>query len=424
MTPPPPDAGTASLPAPAPAAPVAVRGRVRAALPLLGPAFVAAVAYVDPGNVATNVQGGARYGYTLLWVVLAANLMAMLVQYLSAKVGIATGRNLAELCREHLPRWASLGLWVQAELMAMATDLAEFVGAAVALDLLFGVPPLTAGLITGTVSLGILALRPGGYRRFEVAIVGLLAVVLLGFLYAGLRSGADPAGVARGLVPSLHGPDSLLLAAGIVGATVMPHAIYLHSALSQERLRALGEHQRRRLLDLQRVDVTLAMGVAALLNLGMLVVAAAVLGGGGGDTLQSAHATFGRVLGGGAAVAFGVALLASGLAASSVGTLAGQVVMQGFLRRAVPVALRRAVTMAPALLVLGLGLDPTRCLVISQVVLSFGIPFALIPLVVLSSRRAVMGGFANRRLTTVAAGLIAAVIVGLNVVLLGQAAGT
>jgi manganese transport protein len=422
VTPPPPDAGTASLPAPA--APVAVRGRVRAALPLLGPAFVAAVAYVDPGNVATNVQGGARYGYTLLWVVLAANLMAMLVQYLSAKVGIATGRNLAELCREHLPRWASLGLWVQAELMAMATDLAEFVGAAVALDLLFGVPPLTAGLITGAVSLGILALRPGGYRRFEVAIVGLLAVVLLGFLYAGLRSGADPAGVARGLVPSLHGPDSLLLAAGIVGATVMPHAIYLHSALSQERLRALGEHQRRRLLDLQRVDVTLAMGVAALLNLGMLVVAAAVLGGGGGDTLQSAHATFGRVLGGGAAVAFGVALLASGLAASSVGTLAGQVVMQGFLRRAVPVALRRAVTMAPALLVLGLGLDPTRCLVISQVVLSFGIPFALIPLVVLSSRRAVMGGFANRRLTTVAAGLIAAVIVGLNVVLLGQAAGT
>jgi manganese transport protein len=422
VTPPPPDAGTASLPAPA--APVAVRGRVRAALPLLGPAFVAAVAYVDPGNVATNVQGGARYGYTLLWVVLAANLMAMLVQYLSAKVGIATGRNLAELCREHLPRWASLGLWVQAELMAMATDLAEFVGAAVALDLLFGVPPLTAGLITGTVSLGILALRPGGYRRFEVAIVGLLAVVLLGFLYAGLRSGADPAGVARGLVPSLHGPDSLLLAAGIVGATVMPHAIYLHSALSQERLRALGEHQRRRLLDLQRVDVTLAMGVAALLNLGMLVVAAAVLGGGGGDTLQSAHATFGRVLGGGAAVAFGVALLASGLAASSVGTLAGQVVMQGFLRRAVPVALRRAVTMAPALLVLGLGLDPTRCLVISQVVLSFGIPFALVPLVVLSSRRAVMGGFANRRLTTVAAGLIAAVIVGLNVVLLGQAAGT
>ncbi|HEY2702169.1 MAG TPA: Nramp family divalent metal transporter [Candidatus Dormibacteraeota bacterium] len=402
---------------------MAVRGRVRAALPLLGPAFVAAVAYVDPGNVATNVQGGARYGYMLLWVVLAANLMAMLVQYLSAKVGIATGRNLAELCREHLPRWASLGLWLQAEVMAMATDLAEFVGAAVALDLLFGVPPLTAGLITGLVSLGILALRPGGYRRFEVTIVGLLAVVLLGFLYAGLHSGADPAGAARGLVPSLHGPDSLLLAAGIVGATVMPHAIYLHSALSQERLRALGESQRRRLLDLQRVDVSLAMGVAALLNLGMLVVAAAVLGGGGGDTLQSAHATFGRVLGGGAAVAFALALLASGLAASSVGTLAGQVVMQGFLRRTVPVALRRAVTMAPALVVLGLGLDPTRSLVISQVVLSFGIPFALIPLVVLSGRRAVMGSFANRRITSVASGLIATLIVGLNVILLGQAVG-
>jgi manganese transport protein len=403
---------------------VAGDGRLRRSLPLLGPAFVAAVAYVDPGNVATNVQGGARYGYLLLWVVLAANLMAMLVQYLSAKTGIATGRNLAELCRDHLPRWASLGLWMQAELMAMATDLAEFVGAAVALDLLFGIPPFTAGLITGAVSLGILALRPRGYRLFEVTIIGLLTVVLLGFLYAGLRSGADPAGVARGLVPSLRGPDSLLLAAGIVGATVMPHAIYLHSALSQERLRLVGEKGRRRLLDVQRADVIVAMGVAALLNLGMLVVAAAVLGGGrGGDTLEAAHATFGSALGSGAAVAFGLALLASGLAASSVGTLAGQVVMQGFLRRSLPLALRRAVTMAPALVVLGVGLDPTRSLIVSQVALSFGIPFALIPLVVLSSRRSVMGAFANRRATTVAAALIAAVIVGLNVVLLGQTAG-
>jgi manganese transport protein len=313
---------------------------------------------------------------------------------------------------------------MQAELMAMATDLAEFVGAAVALDLLFGIPPFTAGLITGVVSLGILALRPRGYRLFEVTIIGLLTVILLGFLYAGLRSGADPAGVARGLVPSLRGPDSLLLAAGIVGATVMPHAIYLHSALSQERLRLVGERQRRRLLDVQRVDVTVAMGMAALLNLGMLVVAAAVLGGGrGGDTLEAAHTTFGSALGSGAAVAFGLALLASGLAASSVGTLAGQVVMQGFLRRSLPLALRRAVTMAPALLVLGLGLDPTRSLIVSQVVLSFGIPFALIPLVVLSSRRAVMGAFANRRVTTLAAALIAAVIVSLNVVLLAQTAG-
>ncbi|HEX3605749.1 MAG TPA: Nramp family divalent metal transporter [Candidatus Dormibacteraeota bacterium] len=422
MTPPPPEAGTASLPAGA--APAAPRRRLRATLPLLGPAFVAAVAYVDPGNVATNVQGGARYGYLLLWVVLAANLMAMLVQYLSSKAGIATGHTLAELCRDNLPRWASLALWAQAELMAMATDLAEFVGAAVALDLLFGVPPLTAGLITGAVSLGILALRPRGYRRFEVTIVGLLAVVLLGFLYAGLRSGADPGGVLRGLVPSLHGPDSLLLATGIVGATVMPHAIHLHSALSQERLASLGgATERRRLLGAQRLDVTLGMGVAALLNLGMLVVAAAVLGGGGGDTLEAAHATFGRVLGGGAAVAFALALLASGLAASSVGTLAGQVVMQGFLRRTLPLALRRAVTMAPALLVLGLGVDPTRSLVISQVVLSFGIPFALVPLVVLTGRRSVMGDLVNRRTTTVAAGLVAGVIVGLNVVLLATTAG-
>ena len=397
---------------------------MRATLPLLGPAFVAAVAYVDPGNVATNVQGGARFGYLLLWVVLAANLMAMLVQYLSAKTGIATGRNLAELCRDHLPRWAAIGLWLQAELMAMATDLAEFVGAAVALDLLFGVPPLTAGLITGAVSLGILALRPGGYRRFEVTIVGLLTVVLLGFLYAGLRSGADPGGVARGLVPAFQGGDSLLLAAGIVGATVMPHAIYLHSALSQERLAVVGEAERRRLIGVQRVDVTVAMGVAAVLNMGMLVVAAAVLGGGRrGDTLEAAHTAFGSVLGGGAAVAFGLALLASGLAASSVGTFAGQVVMQGFLRRTLPLALRRAVTMAPALVVLGLGLDPTRSLVVSQVVLSFGIPFALIPLVALSARRAVMGPFANRRATTLAAAAIAAVIVTLNLVLLAQTLG-
>ena len=423
MTPPPPPPGAASATistsAPAPRA-----GGVRATLPLLGPAFVAAVAYVDPGNVATNVQGGARFGYLLLWVVLAANLMAMLVQYLSAKTGIATGRNLAELCRDHLPRWAAIGLWLQAELMAMATDLAEFVGAAVALDLLFGVPPLSAGLITGAVSLGILALRPRGYRLFEVTIVGLLTVVLLGFLYAGLRSGADPAGVARGLVPAFRGGDALLLAAGIVGATVMPHAIYLHSALSQERLAVVGEAERRRLIGVQRVDVTVAMGVAAVLNMGMLVVAAAVLGGGAhGDTLEAAHTAFRSVLGSGAAVAFGLALLASGLAASSVGTFAGQVVMQGFLRRSLPLALRRAVTMAPALVVLGLGLDPTRSLVVSQVVLSFGIPFALVPLVALSARRAVMGPFANRRTTTLAAAAIAAVIVTLNVVLLAQTLG-
>jgi manganese transport protein len=404
--------------------PAATAGGLRATLPLLGPAFVAAVAYVDPGNVATDVQGGARLGYLLLWVVLAANLMAMLVQYLSAKTGIATGRNLAELCRDHLPRRVTIGLWLQAELMAMATDLAEFVGAAVALDLLFGVPPLTAGLITGAVSLGILALRPGSYRRFEATIIGLLAVVLLGFLYAGLRSGADPGGVARGLVPTLRGGDGLLLAAGIVGATVMPHAIYLHSALSRERLAVLGERERRRLLDVQRLDVTVAMGAAAILNMGMLVVAAAVLGGGrGGDTLEAAHRSFGEVLGGGAAVAFGLALLASGIAASSVGTFAGQVVMQGFLRRSLPLALRRGVTMAPALVVLGLGLDPTRSLVASQVVLSFGIPFALVPLVVLSSRRAVMGAFVNRRATTLAAAGIAGVIVTLNAVLLGQTLG-
>jgi manganese transport protein len=315
-----------------------------------------------------------------------------------------------------------VGLWLQAEVMAMATDLAEFVGAAVALNLLFGLPPLTAGLLTGAASTAVLALRPGGYRRFELAVVTLLAVVLLGFLYDGLRSGADPTGVARGLVPSLRGSDSLLLAAGIVGATVMPHVVYLHSALTQARAEGCGEEGRRRLLRAQRFDVGLGMGAAGLLNLGMLVVAAAALGG-GDATIEGAHATFARTLGAGAALAFAVALLASGLAASSVGTLAGQVVMQGFIRRTVPVAVRRAVTMAPALLVLGLGLDPTRSLVVSQVVLSFGIPFALVPLVALSGSRRVMGGFVNRRVTTVAAAAVAAVIAALNLVLLAQTAG-
>ena len=399
------------------------RGRLRGAIAVLGPAFVACIAYVDPGNFATNIAGGATYGYLLLWVLLAANLVAMLVQNLSAKIGLATGRNLPELCREHFPRPVTWGLWVQAELVAMATDLAEFVGAAIALNLLFGVPLFAAGLITAVVSFGVLGLQARGYRRFEVVIGGFLAVILLGFLYDTLRIGFDLGDAAAGFVPRFDGPDSVLLAAGILGATVMPHVIYLHSALTQDRIRPRDDAERRVLLRFQRIDITIAMGLAGLVNMSMLVIAASLFFDSplhGLDTIEGAHAGFEELVGSQAAVAFACALLASGFASSSVGTYAGQVVMQGFIARSVPLALRRLVTMAPALVVLALGLDPTRSLVISQVVLSFGIPFALVPLVLLTRRADVMGPLVNRRATTALAALIAAAIIALNAFLLVQ----
>lgn len=402
---------------------VARRRRLRGAIPYLGPAFVAAIAYVDPGNFATNISGGAAFGYTLLWVILAANLMAMLIQNLSAKIGIATGRNLPELCRDHFPRPVSWGLWVQAELIAMATDLAEFVGAAIALNLLFGVPLLPAGLITAVVSFGILGLQSRGYRRFELVIAGMLGVILLGFLYDTLRIGADVAEVAGGFIPTFAGTESILLATGILGATVMPHVIYLHSALTQNRIPAHSDEDRKRLLGFQRLDVTIAMGIAGLVNMSMLVIAASLFFESGEtqvDSIEGAHAGFAELVGPGAALAFALALLASGFASSSVGTLAGQVVMQGFIDRRIPLFLRRLVTMAPALVVLALGLNPTRALVISQVVLSFGIPFALVPLVMLTRRRDIMGALTNRKVTTVTASIVALLIIALNGFLLVQ----
>jgi manganese transport protein len=428
MTPaPPPAPPTATDPDVAPPAAAAVaetdlqriraRGRVRGALALLGPAFVACVAYVDPGNFATNIAGGAQYGYLLLWVLLSANLMAMLIQNLSAKIGIATGRNLPELCREHFPRPVTWGLWAQAELIAMATDLAEFVGAAIALNLLFGVPLFHAGLITAVVAFGILALQSRGYRRFELVITGMLGVILLGFLYDTLRIGFDAGEAARGFIPGFEGTDSILLATGILGATVMPHVIYLHSALTQNRIAARDDDERRALLRFQRFDVTLAMGIAGLVNMSMLIIAASLFHANGLtdlDSIEEAHKQFGLLVGSGAALAFALALLASGLASSSVGTYAGQVVMQGFIARSIPLALRRLVTMTPALIVLAVGLNPSRSLVISQVVLSFGIPFALVPLVVLTRRRDVMGALVNRPLTTVMASIVAAAIIALN----------
>jgi manganese transport protein len=429
MTPPQPTATASSPAAPAGAgAPGSVptgselerlrsRGRLRAILSILGPAFVACVAYVDPGNFATNIAGGAKFGYLLLWVLLAANLMAMLIQNLSAKIGIATGHNLPELCRLHFRRPVSVGLWIQAELIAMATDLAEFVGAAIALNLLFGVPMFVAGLMTAVVAFGILALQGRGYRRFELVIAGLLAVIILGFLYDTLRIGFDAGDAARGFVPGFQGTESVLLATGILGATVMPHVIYLHSALTQHRIAVRDDAERRELLRFQRLDVTIAMGLAGLVNISMLVIAAALFhsrGLTGVDSINAAHSQFGKLVGDGSAIAFALALLASGLASSSVGTFAGQVVMQGFIARTIPILLRRAITMAPALIVLALGLDPSRSLVISQVVLSFGIPFALVPLVLLTRRRDVMGALVNRGATTAVAALVAALIIALN----------
>ena len=391
------------------------RGRVRGGLPLLGPAFVAAIAYVDPGNVATNSAAGATYGYLLLWVVVVASLLAVLVQSLSAKLGLATGGNLAELCRERYPRPVSLGLWVQAELVAMATDLAEVIGGAIALRLLFGLPLLVGGLLTGAVAFGLLALQRHGYRLFELVVGGLFAAVLLGFLVDLLLVHLDLPATAAGLTPRLQGPDSALLATGIVGATVMPHAVYLHSALTQRRVPVADLGERRHVLRHQRLDISLAMGLAGLANVGMLVVAAAVYAGDrGAADLGAVHALLRDAIGPVASYAFALALLASGFASAGVGTLSGQVVMQGFVRRSIPLSVRRGVTLVPALVVVAVGVDPTRALVLSQVVLSFGLPFALVPLVLLTRRADVMRELVNHRLTTCAAVVTTAMIVALN----------
>jgi manganese transport protein len=403
------------------------KGRLRATLAMLGPAFVAAIAYVDPGNFATNVQGGAQFGYLLLWVVLAANAMAMLIQYLSAKLGIATDRNLPELCRDHYPKPVSWGLWVQAEVMAMSTDIAEFLGAALGLNLLFHVPLVVAGVMTGFIAFGILELQRHGFRSFELAITGLLGIIFLGFLYETLKIGPSASGAASGLLPGLEGSQSLYLAVGIIGATVMPHAIYLHSALTNGRMPVRDDAERARVLRFERTDVIVALGLAGLVNMAMLAVAAKLFhdtpGYQGVSTIEGAHAGFSHLVGGTAALAFAVALLASGASSSSVGTYAGQVVMAGFVDLRIPLLLRRALTMAPAIVVLALGVSPTDALVLSQVVLSFGIPFALIPLLLLTRRTDVMGVHVNRRSTTWVAVVIAALISALNVFLLAQTFG-
>ena len=394
----------------------------RALWPFLGPAFIASVAYVDPGNFATNMAGGARFGYLLLWVILAANLMAMLIQSMSAKLGIATGQNLPEVCRDRFSRPVTVALWIQAEVIAMATDLAEFLGAALGLNLLFDIPLFAAGVLTGVAAFIILALQARGFRRLEAVIAGLVGVIVLSFGAQVFLAKPSAGGIVHGLLPGFSGSESVLLAVGILGATVMPHVIYLHSALTQRRIVGADEEAKRRIFRFELTDVMIAMGLAGLVNGAMLLIAAATFHTRGmfgvGDDLRGAYDALGAHLGGGADILFGIGLLASGLSSSSVGTLAGQVVMQGFISRQIPIFLRRAVTMTPALVVLAIGLDPSRSLVLSQVVLSFGIPFALIPLVMFCRDRGLMGSLVNRRATTTLAVVVTSVIVSLNVFLL------
>ncbi|NIZ93370.1 Nramp family divalent metal transporter [Kineococcus rubinsiae] len=387
---------------------------------LLGPAFVAAIAYVDPGNVAANLTAGARYGYLLLWVLVVANAMAVLVQYLSAKLSVVTGSTLPEVLRERLGRRARLAYWGQAELVAAATDLAEVIGGAVALKLLFGTPLLVGGVVVGAVSLGLLALQSrNGVRRFEFAVVALLAVIVVGFVTGVLFAPPDAGAAAAGLVPRFQGAETVLLAASMLGATVMPHAIYLHSAIARDHHGPVAAAERPRVLRATRVDVAAALVVAGLVNISMLLLAASALRGvDGTDTLEGAHAAVVANVGVGVGLLFAIGLLASGLASTSVGAYAGAVIMQGLLRTHVPLVVRRVVTLIPALLCLGLGVDPTRALVVSQVVLSFGIPFAIVPLVRLTGSRALMGADANGRTVSVLAVLAVVAVVTLNVALI------
>jgi len=402
------------------------RTRFRA-LPFLGPAFIAAVAYIDPGNFATNIAAGSEFGYRLIWVIVLANLLAMLIQTLSAKLGIATGRNLPEVCRDEFPQRVVFGLWVQAELIAMATDLAEFLGAAIGIDLLTGIGLFWSAVLAGIAAFAILELQRFGVRPLEAVIASLVGVI--GGCYVVELLFAHPSYSAvfhHAITPELGGNEAVLLSVGILGATVMPHVIYLHSALTQDRLVPETKEDAKTLLHYTRVDVIIAMTMAGLINVAMLVMAASTFFKAGllhVNSLDGAHKTLAPILGPASGVLFALALVASGLSSSAVGTLSGQVVMQGFIRRQVPIAVRRLVTMIPAFVVIAIGLNPTRTLVVSQVVLSFGIPFALIPLVWFTARRDVMGDLVNRRITTVVASVVAAAIVGLNFVLLSQIAG-
>ena len=393
-------------------------------LPFLGPAFIACVAYVDPGNFATNIQGGAQFGYMLLWVIVASNLMAMLIQTLSAKLGIASGRNLAELCRENFPRPVVIGMWLLMELVAIATDLAEFLGASIGFNLLFHIPLFPAALLTALTTFIILGLEHRGFRPLEAVITTLVGVIAVCYIIETVLDRPDFAQVAyHSIVPQFSGMESVLLATGILGATVMPHVIFLHSSLTQNRIPTKNNDELKRLFRFQLLDVTIAMGLAGLVNCAMLIMAASTFfyqGLKSIGTIEEAYRTLTPLLGSASSYVFAISLLASGLSSSTVGTMAGQVIMQGFIHRSIPVWIRRTVTMLPPIIVIALALDPTRTLVLSQVVLSFGLPFAIIPLVMFTKRKDLMGVLVNRRITTIMTSIVAGLIIALNLFLLYQ----
>ncbi len=403
------------------------KNRLTRLLPFLGPAFIASVAYVDPGNFATNIQGGAQFGYMLVWVIVVSNLMAMLIQTLSAKLGLVTGKNLAEHCREQFPRPVVLVMWVLMELVAIATDLAEFLGAALGFNLLLGVPLLVGALLTGIATLLILGLERYGFRPLEAVISAMVGMIALCYLVETILDKPDWAQVFHAtFVPQFAGPESVVLAAGILGATVMPHAIFLHSALMQGRIVVTEKSQLQGLYRYEIMDIVIAMGLASFVNAAMLIMAAATFYKTGLThiaTIEEAYRTLEPLLGSAAKWFFGMSLLVAGLSSSTVGTSAGQIIMQGFLKTHIPVLVRRLVTMLPAILVIWIGLDPTRTLVMSQVVLSFGLPFAVVPLVMFTRNRIIMGEMVNKPVTTALAWLIAFIIISLNVYLLYQLLG-
>ncbi len=387
----------------------------------LGPAFIAGVAYIDPGNFATNITAGSEYGYMLLWVVLASNLMAILIQSLSAKLGIATGKNLPEISREKFPKPVTFGLWIQGELVVMATDLAEFIGAALGLYLLFGIPLLPAALISAVGSFAILELQRRGVRPLEAGIAGMVFIVVVAFGLQVFFAKPDVSSILAGLfTPQFEDVNSIMLAAGIIGATVMPHAIYLHSALTQNRIVGKTETERKKIYRFELIDILLAMVIAGAVNASMLIVAAALFFKNGlkVQDLEVAYNQFAELSGPLFAILFGIALLAAGLASSTVGTISGDIIMQGYIKRRISLYLRRAITVIPPLVVIAIGVNPTTALVLSQVILSFGIPFALIPLIIFTSNKKIMGGLVNHKVTSLLAWLIAAIIIALNIFLL------
>nr|WP_310830319.1 Nramp family divalent metal transporter [Paenibacillus typhae] len=397
-----------------------VRGLKRL-LPFLGPAFIASVAYLDPGNFATNITAGSKYGYLLLWVIAASNLMAVLIQALSAKLGIATGKNLPEVARERFPKGAAIFLWIQSELVIIATDLAEFIGAALGLYLLFGIPMLPAALITAAGSFAILELQRRGYRTLEAGIAAMVMVVVLAFAFQVIMAKPDAGAVVAGIfTPGFQGVDSVLLAAGILGATVMPHAIYLHSSLTQSRVVGANDKEKKQIFKWEMIDIVIAMVIAGAVNMAMVIVAAALFFKNGlvVEDLDVAFEQFRQLAGPVTAISFGLGLLIAGLSSSSVGTMAGDVVMQGFINKRINLYLRRAITILPPLAIIAFGINATSALVMSQVILSFGIAFALIPLVIFTSNRQIMNGLVNHKITTILGWIISALVVSLNLFLI------